>query len=82
MNAEKHDKKDFHQPNELLPLPSGLVEAPRKRPFFSKLRVSTCLVAINCYLLYNAHFRGSKQFWQDKGDSYDNYIKGVEEGYL
>ncbi|OJA19334.1 hypothetical protein AZE42_00444 [Rhizopogon vesiculosus] len=88
MNPDKSEAKGFYQPNDLLPLPSGLVEPPRpKRPVFRKFLVHAG-IALTFFLLYNAHstgcFRGSKKVWQYHGieDSYDSHIKNIEEDYL
>ncbi|KAG1727082.1 Zn-dependent exopeptidase [Suillus paluster] len=93
MNAEKSEKAVFYQPvNELLPHPPGLVQARRhpRRPFFRKLLVHASF-SLTLFLLYKALstscFVDLKKDWQayhDKksSESYDSYIKRIEDGYL
>jgi len=90
MNAERMEKKGFYQPsNELLPLPSTLVEVPRhpKRSVFRRFLVHASIALILYLFFCNARFtgfRGSKKVWQhyEKEDSYDSYTKRIEEGFL
>ncbi|KAG0703297.1 Zn-dependent exopeptidase [Suillus ampliporus] len=92
MNTEKSEKAGFCQPaNELLPHPPGLVQVRRhpRRPAFRKLLVHASF-ALTFLLLYKAHsnncFAGLKkdgQPYHDKySESYDSYIKRIEDGYL
>lgn len=88
MNTEKSEKGGFYQPStskELLPHPPGLVQARRYStgPIFRKFLVLGSFSLV-FFLLYNTHsisFLGSKK---DKkySESYDSYIKRIEEGYL
>jgi hypothetical protein len=87
MNTEKTEKKGFYQPsNKLLPLPSGPLRHS-KRPVFRKFLVHAS-IAFTIFLLYNAHstgcFHGLKKVWQyhEQEDSYNGYIKRIEQGYL
>jgi len=79
--------KGFHQPpNELL----GMVDPPAYPTWFVFRRFLVHAgVAAVFFLFYDAHstgcFHGSKKVWRayhDKEDSYDSYIRGIEEGYL
>lgn len=84
MNAEKSENAGFYQ--ELLPHPPGLVQARRhsRGPVFRKFLVLGSFALI-FLLLYKAHsiscFVGLKED-RKYSESYDSYIKRIEEGYL
>lgn len=84
MNTEKSENAGFYQ--ELLPHPPGLVHARRnsRGPVFRKFLVLGSFALI-FFLLYKAHsiscFVGLKQD-RKHSESYDSYIKRIEEGYL
>jgi hypothetical protein len=84
MNTEKSEKAGSYQ--ELLPHPPGLVQAHRhsRGPIFRKFLVLGSFALIFS-LLYKAHsiscFVGSKK-GKKYSESYDSYIKRIEEGYL
>lgn len=90
MNTERKERKGVYQPsNELLPLPSTLVEVPRhpKRSVFRRFLVHASIALTLFLFFYNARiigFRGSKKVWQyyEKEDSYDSYTERIEESYL
>ena len=90
MNTEKSEKASFCHANALLPYPLGLVGTRRhpRWPVFRKFLVHAG-IAVTFFLIYRVHstscFVGLKKGWQeyhDKKDSYDSYIKRIEEGYL
>ncbi|KAG1854106.1 Zn-dependent exopeptidase [Suillus tomentosus] len=88
MNTEKSEKGGFYQPStskELLPHPPGLVQARRHStgPIFRKFLVLGSFSLV-FFLLYNTHSISFLGLKKDKkySESYDSYIKRIEEGYL
>ncbi|KAG1736384.1 Zn-dependent exopeptidase [Suillus occidentalis] len=84
MITEKSENAGFYQ--ELLPHPPGLVHVRRnsRGPVFRKFLVLGSFALI-FFLLYKAHyiscFVGLKKD-RKYSESYDSYIKRIEEGYL
>lgn len=87
MNTEKSENEGFYQPSkELLPHPPGLVQVQRhsRGTVYRKFLVIGSSILI-FFLLSKAHYISCfVAFKKDEkySESYDSYIKRIEEGYL
>jgi hypothetical protein len=84
MNTEKSENAGFYQ--ELLPHPPGLVQARRhsRGPVFRKFLVlgSFALISLLFFKAHSISCFVSLKKDRKHSESYDSYIKRIEEGFL